>query len=350
MTRRSVLVLLIGLILACGPREEKEARRGERVFEVRTVEARITELPINYTTSGYLEAVYRVEVRPEVSGRVVEVRAEEGDRVARGDVLFRIEEEVYRKAYEEVLWSLREAERDLENLKAVYERRRKLFEKDLISREEFEEVRTRWETLRARVERLRATLERRRIDLQKTVVRSPIEGVVVRRFVSPGDYVTPQTKAYELVKTNPLRFVFKVPQEVVTRLSRGKEVVIRVGGREVKGKVLYVSPTADEARMFTVKAEIGDPGGFLKPNMYGEVSFEVDRRRAVLVPEEAVRVSQRQSFLWVVRNSRATKVPVEVIAHREGGLSAVVGEVREGDRVVVEGLMFLYEGARVVER
>ncbi|MDQ7081600.1 MAG: efflux RND transporter periplasmic adaptor subunit [Aquificota bacterium] len=146
-----------------------------------------------------------------------------------GDVLFRIEGEVYRKAYEEILWSLREAERDLENLMAVYERRRKLFEKDLISREEFEEVKTRWETLKARVEKLKALLERRRIDLERTVVRSPADGFVERRYISPGDYVTPQRKTYDLVRISPLRFVFKVPQEVVGKLREGKEVVLRFG-------------------------------------------------------------------------------------------------------------------------
>ncbi len=348
MTRRSVLALLILILTSCGEGERKEVPK-ERVFEVRTVEAKITVYPIYYTTSGYLEAVYRVEVRPEVSGRVVEVVAEEGEKVKEGDILFRVDDEVYRKAYEEVLWSLREAERDLENLRAVYERRRKLFEKELISKEEFEEVKTRWETLKAKVERLKASLEMRKIDLERTVVRSPIEGIVVSRNVSPGDYVTPQTRAYDLVRISPLRFVFRVPQEVVGKLMEGKQVILRVGGKEVRAKVVYVSPTADETRMFTVKAEVENRNGTLKPNMYGEVSFEVESMEVFLVPEQAVRISQRQNFLWVVRDSRAVKVPVKVVAHREG-MSAVVGEIEEGERIVVEGFMFLYEGAKVVER
>ncbi len=348
MTRRSVLALLLILLTACGG-EEENPTSGERVFEVRTVEVRSVDYPVAYTTNGYLEAVYRVEVRPEVSGKVAEVIAEEGEKVRTGDPLFRIDGEVYRKAYEEVLWSLREAERDLENLRAVYERRKKLFEKELISREEFEEAKTRWETLKARVERLKALLGRRRIDLERTVVRSPIDGFVVRRYVSPGDYVTPQKKAYDLVRISPLRFVFKVPQEVVVRLREGKEVVLKIGSEEVKAKVVYISPTADEVRMFTVKALVDNKDGSLRPNMYGEAYFEVRRVKAFLIPEQAVMVSQRQNFVWVVRNSRAVKVPVRVIAHRDG-LLAVAGDIGEGEKVIVEGLMFLYEGARVVER
>ena len=347
MTRWSVTLLLVLFLLGCGGEKKEEPK--ERVFEVRTMKVSFTEIPLSYTTTGFLEAVHRVEVRPEVSGRVVEVLAEEGDLVKEGDPLLRIDESVYRKAYEEALWRLREAEKDLENAKAVYERRKKLFEKELISEEEFEEIRTRLETLKARVKRLRASLERRRLELERTLVRSPVEGVVVSRWVDVGDYVTPQTKAYDILKLDPLRFVFKVPQELLPHLRLGKFVKVKVGSREIRAKVVYVSPTADVSRMFTVKAKVRNRKEKLRPNMYGEVSVETGRVKAVLVPEQAVRLSQRQTFLWVVRDSRAVKVPVRVVAHKEG-LSAVTGELKEGDRVVVEGYMFLYEGAKVVER
>ena len=350
MTPRSALSLVLFwfLLIACEKKEENRVV-GERVFEVRTVEARFVDHPINYTTSGYLEAVHRVEVRPEVSGRVVDLFAEEGDRVRKGSPLFKIEDSTYRKAYEEALWSLREAEKDLQNVKAVYERRKTLYEKDLISSEEFEEVRTRLETLTARVKRLKALLERRRIDLERTLVRSPVDGVVISRGVDLGDYVTPQTKAYDLLRLDPLRFVFRVPQELVGHIRLGDKVSVKVGGRRLRAEVVYISPTADEARMFTVKARVSNKDRSLKPKMYGEVSFETGRVRAVIVPEQAVRVSQRQTFLWVVRDSRAVKVPVRIVAHEEGR-SAVTGDLKEGDRIIVEGIMFLYEGARVVER
>jgi len=83
--------------------------------------------------------------------------------------------------------------------------------------------------------------------------------------------------------------------------------------------------------------------------MYGEVSFLYGKVKAVLVPENAVQLSRRQTFLWVVRDSRAVRIPVRVVGHREG-LLAVVGELKEGDRVAVENLMFLKEGVRVRER
>jgi len=302
MTRQSVtaLAVLLFLLASCG---------------------------LEYRTGGFFEAVFTVEVTPEVSGKVVRIFAEEGDRVKKGEPLLKIEDSVYRKAYEEALWELRQAERDYENQKALLERRKALYRKELISREEFEEVRTRVEVLKARIESLKVRLESRKLDLERTLLKSPLEGVILSREVGVGDYVTPQRVTYVILRTDPLRFVFKVPQEIVSYLRRGSPLEVVANGRRVR-----------ENRE-----------GFFKPNAYGEVSFSFKRIRAVPVPEQAVQFSRGQSFLWVVRESRALKVPVRVLRH-EGDRLLVLGDLKEGDRVIVEGLLFLYEGAKVVEK
>ncbi len=350
MTRQSVIALmgLVFLLASCSP-ERKESPRGEKIFEVRTLPVTYSTSYLEYKTGGFFEAVFTVEVAPEVSGKVVRIFAEEGDQVKEGDPLLKIEDSVYRKAYEEALWELKQAQRDYENQKALLERREALYRKELISKEEFEEVRTRVEVLRARIESLRVRLESRKLDLERTLLKSPLDGVILSRGVSVGDYVTPQKVTYVILKTDPLRFVFKVPQEIVSHLRRGTPVEVVADGRRVRAEVTYISPSADSNRLFSVKALIRNGEGFFKPNAYGEVFFGFKRIRAVSVPEQAVQLSRGQSFLWVVRESRAVRVPVRVIRH-EGDKLLVVGELKEGDRVIVEGLLFLYEGAKVVER
>ncbi|WP_457600557.1 efflux RND transporter periplasmic adaptor subunit [Hydrogenivirga sp.] len=350
MTRQSVLplILLLALLFSCGG-EKKEAGRKERVFNVKTQAVEQGEFYIKFRTSGYFEPVHRVLIRPEVSGRVVRLYAEEGDRVGEGAPLLKIEDSLYRKSYEETLWKLEQAKRQLLKVKAVYERRKRLFEKELISREEFEEVRTEFDVLEAQIESLKALLARKKVELDRTLLRSPLKGYVLRRLVDVGDYLTPQREAYELVRLSPLRLVFSVPQEVVGTLKLGKPVRIKTEGLNLTAEVSYVSPSADRSRMFTVKALLPNPQGSIKPNSYAEVSFDYKRVRAVSVPEQAVQLSQRQSFVWVMRESRAVKLPVEVVAHEEGRV-LIRGEFRGGDRVIVEGTLFLYEGAKVSER
>jgi membrane fusion protein (multidrug efflux system) len=350
MTRRSVLALplLVFLFLSCGKEEPKKISK-ERVFSVRTVTVQEGEFYTLFRTSGHFEAVHSVRVRPEVSGRVEKIYGEEGDRVKAGQSLLKMEDSLYRKAYEEALYKLKRAEKELRNAEALYRRRRSLFEKELISREELEEFETRFESLKAELESLRAIAERRKIELERTVVRSPIDGFVLKRMTEEGDYLTPQREAYEIVKLSPLRFVFRVPQEIAKTLKKGQRVLIVSGNRKIEARVTYISPSADRSRLFTVKALVKNTDGSLKPGTYGEVLFEHEKVRAVSLPEQAVQLSQRQSFVWVVRNSRAVKLPVEVISHREGEV-LVRGEFKEGDRVITEGILFLYEGAKVEER
>ncbi|EDP75955.1 cation efflux system (czcB-like) protein [Hydrogenivirga sp. 128-5-R1-1] len=351
MTRQSALLLLLltALLLACDAKKEEKTARKERVFQVRTQPVKSGEHYLKFRTSGFFEPVHSLRVRPEVSGRVERFYVEEGDRVREGEPLLKIEDSLYRAAYEETLWKLRQSERELANVRAVYERRKKLFEKELISKEEFEESKTKLESLSAQVESLRALLERKGLELEKTTLRSPIDGYVLRRFVEKGDYVTPQRDTYEVVKTSPLRLVFSVPQEVVKVLRKGSEVKVVADGRSFRAEVSYISPSADKNRLFTVKALLRNEGEAIRPNSYAEVSFNHRKVRAVSLPEQAVQLSQRQSFVWVVRDSRAAKLPVEVLAHEEGKV-LVRGDFKEGDRVVVEGLLFLYEGAKVSER
>ncbi len=351
MTSQSViyLVLLIAMFLSSCKGEEKRSRAKERVFEVKTIRAEMKDYYLKYRTSGYFEAVHSVSVKPEVSGKVKLTYVEEGERVRKGDILLKIDDAVYRKAYEETLWNLRQAERDYENVKAIYERRRKLFEKELISKEEYEEAKTRLEVLEARIESLKAILEKKGLELKKAEVKAPTDGYILRRLVNIGDYVTPQRTVYEIVRLKPLRFVFKVPQEVAGSLKVNSYITIISGGEKIKTRVIYISPSADSSRMFTVKALIENRDGRFRPNMYGEVSFDFKKVRAIAVPEQAVQLSQRQSFVWTVRDSRAVKVPVDVLAYEEG-ITLIRGDIKEGERIITEGLMFLYEGAKVIER
>ena len=352
MTRQSVGVILAVLmfLFSCSgeaKKDDKDAPK-ERVFDVKTIKVSYEKAYIDYTAVGWVESASRVAVRPEVSGRVVRVFAEEGQRVRADDVLLKIEDESYRAGVRELEENLKQAEKQLENAEGVYQRRKELFEKNLISQEEFESVKTQLEVARARVDAIRSSLERARINLKKTELRAGAEGVVEKRLVNVGDYVSPQVKVFEIVDTQDLRFVFRVPQEVRDVLRIGQEVSVSVGDKVFKGRVFYISPSASPSRLFTVKARLSGARG-VSPGTFGEVRFRYKEVRAFPIPEQAVQLSGEQAFLWVVDKERAIKVPVRVVSHR-GSEVLAVADLPEGSQVVVEGFMFLYEGARVRER
>ena len=347
MTRQSVslVILLSVLLFGCGKNDEQSISE-ERVFRIKTEELKKEETFLDYVTSGWVEAVNRVDVRPEVQGVVVEVFAEEGQKVVKGQPLVRLDDSEYRKVYEETLWNLKRYEKELENLRQIFRRREELFRKELIGREEFEDVKTKLEAMELSVKSLTASLERAKLNLSKTVVRAGINGVVEKKFVSEGDYVGPQTVLFEIVNFDSLRFVAKIPQEVRKFLRESMPVRIKIEDRFTDGEISYISPSADRARLFTVMVDL--KGGGFKPGSFGELFIPIKRILAYRVPEEAVQLSQRQTFVWVFRNSRAVKVPVRVIAHSDGEV-LIDGPFKKGEKVITEGLMFLYEGAKVEE-
>ncbi len=350
MIRQSLLLFVFSVLLIQSCEGKKESRKvsRERVLEVKTVPVKFKEFFLSYRTNGYLEAVEKIQLRPLVSGRVIRIYKEEGERVSKGEILFKIEDKDYRLLYEETLWSLEQARREYENQRDIYKRRESLYKKELISREEFESIKTKLEVLEAKVKSLEASLRKRKTDLDRTEVRAPFEGYILKRLVSMGDLVGPDKVCYEIVRLSPLRFVFKLPQEVVDSVKKGMRVDIDLGGRKIRSRITYISPSADENRMFTVKALVENKNGTLKPQTFGEVSFRYKKVKVVAVPENAVQLSRRRTFVWVVRDSRAVKIPVSVVGHKDG-VSVIMGKLREGDRIVVENAMFLKEGVRVRE-
>ena len=347
MTRQSVILIISLLMISCGGDKTKDIKPRERVFEVKTTRAVLKEYRITYTTSGRFEAVDLVKIRPEIPARVEKIFFEEGQEIKKGETLLKLEGTKYRRIYEEILAKKEQVERDLENAQEIYERRESLYKKKLIGEEEFKSALTRVEVLKAQLSSLNASLSRALLDLEKTQVRTPVDGIVQKRLVSEGEYVTPQNILYEILGTERMRFSFKLPPRIAMSMEKNHPIEIHVLNRKIKARVEYVSPSADASGMFLVKAYL--QGKELKPNLYAEVSFNFGKVKSIKVPESAVQISSRQTFLWVVRNSRVVKVPVEVVSHQEGEV-LVKGDIKEGDKVVVEGFISLYEGARVKER
>ncbi len=343
-----VLLLLIALI-SCDDKKSKGAKRKEREIEVKTMPLK----PIRWTRSvsvkGYTEAVHRVAVRPEISGKVVEVLKEEGEGVKRGELLVKIDQRDIKIKLRELKHKRESLRFKLSALEKAYQRRKRLYERELISREEFERFEADYKSLREELASLEARISALKRELDKTSVSSPIDGYVLSKKVEVGEVVNPQRELFALVKLSPLWFTFRVPYETLRYLQKGKEVKLSLPDRELKAKVEHVLPAADRDKLFTVRLRLENRGGEIKPMTYGVVHIPQGEIRAFRVPEQAVQVSERRSFLWKVENSRVKSVEVKVLGHAEGSVF-VSGNLKEGDRVVVEGLMFLYEGAKVVQR
>lgn len=293
------------------------------------------------TATGQVEAVQSIELRPEASGRIVEILFREGAEMPAGTPLFKVDDAELRAQVARL-----EAQRDL--AAQALERTRALLAENAASRAELEEA-------EARARSSQAELELTQVQLERTLVRAPFGGVAGERLVSLGDYVTPSTSLVTLQTVHPQRAAFEVPERYADRLGAGQSVSFRVAAvpdRVFSGTVDFVDPRVRlPARTIQVKAVVPNPDRALQSGMFIEARLAAEiRPEAVMIPEEAVLPLEEGDFVWVVTaEGTAQRRAVELGVRRPGEVEVRSG-VEAGEQVVVGGLERLFDGAPVMVR
>jgi membrane fusion protein (multidrug efflux system) len=287
--------------------------------------------------TGEIEAVQSIDVRPEITGRLIGILAREGTEVARGTPLFKVDDAELKAEVARL-----EAERDL--AQQALARTRDLMQQNASSEADLEQA-------EANARSADARLQLQQVRLERTVVRAPFAGVVGQRYVSMGDYVTTSDRLTTLQTVDPQRAVFRVPERHAERLEMGQEITFRVAAvpdQELSGVVDFIDPIVElPSRAITVKAMVRNRNRVLKPGMFIEVRLTTEvRPDAVVVPEDAILPLQGADYVWVIAEGLATRREVE-LGVRTPGFVEILSGVDAGEQVVVGGLERLIEGAPV---
>ncbi len=294
--------------------------------------------------TGQIEAVQSVELRPEVEGRIVEILVREGQDVGAGTGLFKVDDA-------ELKAQVARAEADRDVAQRNLERTKQLIAQNASSQADLERADAGYRSAQASYDLLKTRLDR-------TVVRAPFGGVVGRRLVSIGTYVNSQTPLITLQSVNPQYASFDVPERYADRLHRGQLVSFQVAalpGKNFSGEVVFVDPVVSlPGRTILIKARVPNSEHQLQAGMFIEARLATNiRPNAVVVPEDALLPMQGATFVWVVKDAKATQRQVTV-GVRTAGWAEVQSGVEAGDQVVVGGLERLFPNApvmaRVVER
>lgn len=334
--------LVAALPLACGSDAESNeagANGGERPPMPVEVAAAFRDTVVDaIRATGEIEAIQSIELRPEVEGRLESILVREGQPVAKGTPLFRIDDAELRAQVARL-----EAELDL--ARQALDRTRELLARDASSQADLEQA-------EATHRSMRAQLELQQVRLARTVVRAPFAGIVGERRVSIGDYVSSATPLTTLQTVDPQRVSFEVPERHAARLAEGRTVTFRVAavpGETFTGEVDFVDPSVrGTGRMITVKARVPNPGGRLRPGMFIETELTAEvRPDAVVVPEDAILPLQSATYVWVVTPENVAARREVALGVRTPGFVEVRSGVEAGERVVVGGLEQLSEGASV---
>lgn len=290
--------------------------------------------------TGRIEAVDAVELAPDEPGRIVDLLFREGQRVAAGALLLRIDDALLRAQAERA-----RAERDL--ARQQLERARRLSAENASAPADLERA-------EAAARSAEATVALLELQIERATVRAPFTGVVGRRHVGVGDYVTPGTPLLSIHTVDPQHVVIEVPERHAATLAQDQSLEFMVAaepGRVFRAEVEFIDPTVQAAnRTILVKARAANPDGRLRPGMFVEATLATGSRPgAVVVPEDAVQPLRTGNVVWAVVDGKASRRVVRLGARARGMVEVVAG-VEAGEPVVVGGLERMAEGMAVAPR
>ena len=287
--------------------------------------------------TGRIEALQAVELRPDEQGRVTAIHFFEGQSVARGAPLVRIDDSMLRAQAERAA-----ADRDL--ARQQLERVRLLRQQNASSAADLERA-------EAASRSAAAALSVLQLQIARSTVRAPFAGVVGQRFVSVGDYVTTGTRLLTLQTVDPQRAVIEVPERHAVRLRPGQTVAFTVAadpGRTFNAVVDFIDPVVQTAnRTIMVKARAPNANRVLRPGMFIEARLATATRvNAIVIPEDAVQPLRTANVAWAVVGGKASRRVVQLGARSQGVVEVLSG-INAGELVVVGGLERMAEGMPV---
>src|SRR5438874_6502455 len=289
--------------------------------------------------TGQIEAVQSIELRPEVQGRITDIVVREGQEVAAGTALFRVDDA-------ELKAQVAQAEAERQMARQALERTKQLIAQNASSTSDLEQAQAKSQGADANYDLLKTRLD-------STVVRAPFSGVVGRRLVSIGTFVSNHTPLTSLQSVNPQYASFDVPERYADRLRRGQLVSFQVAalpGKNFSGEVVFVDPVVSlPGRTILIKARVPNSEHRLQAGMFIEARLATDiRPNAVVVPEDALLPVQGSTYVWVIKDGKADRRQVSIGVRTAGWAEIQGGGVQAGDQVVVGGLERLFPGATVM--
>jgi multidrug efflux system membrane fusion protein len=341
---------MVGLLAACGGKEPPPAPplsvtvavagNGTGLAEVRYSGAIKADESVDmaFRVSGIVDGITQVR---GADGRMRAIQ--DGDPVRRGMVLARLRQQEFRD-------QLADADAALRQAMADYERASQLYENRSISKAEYDAAYARYTATQAR--RSQAN-----IALGDATLRSPLDGVLLRRGIEVGSLAGPAAPAFSVANTRVVKVVFGVPDVAVGALRLGQTIDIQAEAMSravLQGRITRISPSADpNSRVFEIEAALPNPQGRLKVGMLATLRLGNERRdSALLVPLAAIVRPTGDSTRYAVYVVPDSSPPTARL--RRVGLGEVSGNritvregLRAGERVVVRGATIVADGQTV---
>ena len=317
--------------------DEKKKKKIEEGVPVKVWEVELGAISDYVQHTSTIEAEEAIDVYSQATGLVSEVLVEEGDQIKSGQILVKLVDDDLRLGVDE-------ARVNYQKLANSFKRSQGLFDRNLLSREDYEQR-------KFTVEESQIRWSRSKLALAHASVRSPVDGVIAMRSVKLGDRITPARKLFGLVDLQNLIAQVHVPGRDMRFISKGQIAEVTTDflpGENFRGHVERISPVVDPGSgTFKVTLKLADTSNRLRPGMFITAHIvTATHETAVLVPKKAIVYDDGFPHVFIVNDSTATRVRLKVGFEDTDNLEILDG-TKQGDRIIVVGQNGLKDQAKV---
>lgn len=356
-----VMAAAAAMLASCGGSNDKQGSAPE--FAVRTIEAQPASLEATYPAT--FKGVQDVEIRPKVSGNITKVCVSEGETVKAGQVLFVIDDVVYKATERQAQAAVDAAAAQLATAKLTSENAQNLFDNNVIGTYELQSAQNSYESAKASLAQAEANLVSAKDNLSFCYVKSPADGVVGDLPYKVGALVSSSISdpLTTVSKISTMEIYFSMTEKQLLELTKtagGLHSAINdfpvvklqlADGTmyDYDGKLVNVSGVIDQATgSVSMKAQFPNPDLVLKSGGSGNVVIAKTDSAALVIPQETVTQVQDRFFVFAVDKDNNVKyTPITVNSDNDGVNYIVESGLQVGDRIVVKGVSSLTDGQAI---
>jgi len=314
----------------------------------------LKDVPVQIT-----EAFSSVTIKSRIEGQLIKANFKEGDEVKKGQLLFVIDPRPFEEAVRQAEANLLRDKAQLDFARADLERYDELVKEELVSRQQYEKIRTTYESLKATVKADQSILDNARLQLNYCYIYSPIDGKIGSLLVHPGNMIKANdTQIAVINQIVPILVRFSVPEQELFRIKKAmsqgslKTEAFVKGIDEnysAEGKVVFIDNAVDLATgTVKLKAQFPNKDKMLWTGQFVNVVLTLEvKKNAFVIPYRALQTGQKGQYVWVVKEDKTAQMREVTPGLRFSDEVIIEKGLSQGEIVVVDGQLKLTPNAKV---